>query len=94
MGFFIAYCLMSSGLIRYNPWVLTVYETVYCHTAKVDTAKKEKSAMPKRIVPLSDIQVSKAKPKDIDYRIADGGGLFLLITYWLAHSSSMKLKTM
>lgn len=45
--------------------------------------------MPKRIVPLSDIQVSKAKPKDIDYRIADGGGLFLLITYWLAPSSGI-----
>ncbi|MBK5275620.1 MAG: integrase arm-type DNA-binding domain-containing protein [Desulfuromonadales bacterium] len=36
--------------------------------------------MPKRIVSLSDIQISKAKPKDKPYKLADGGGLFLLIT--------------
>ena len=36
--------------------------------------------MPKRIVPLSDIQVSKAKPKDKDYNLFDGGGLYLLVT--------------
>jgi integrase len=36
--------------------------------------------MSKRIVPLSDMQVSKAKPKDKPYKLADGGGLFLLVT--------------
>lgn len=36
--------------------------------------------MPKRIVPLSDIQVNKAKPKDKDYKLSDGGGLYLLVT--------------
>ncbi|MDD2850445.1 MAG: integrase arm-type DNA-binding domain-containing protein [Desulfuromonadaceae bacterium] len=36
--------------------------------------------MPKKIVPLSDIQVSKAKPKDKPYKLTDGGGLFILIT--------------
>jgi hypothetical protein len=36
--------------------------------------------MPKRIVPLSDVQVSKAKPKDKPYKLTDGGGLFLLVT--------------
>lgn len=36
--------------------------------------------MPKKVAPLSDIQVSKAKPKDKDYKLTDGGGLFLLIT--------------
>lgn len=36
--------------------------------------------MPKRIAPLLDIQVNRAKPKDRDYKIADGGGLYLLIT--------------
>jgi integrase len=59
---------------------LTVYETVYRHTIKVDTAKKGKNTMPKRIAPLSDVQVSKAKPKINDYKIADGGGLYLLVT--------------
>ncbi|MDA8428780.1 MAG: integrase arm-type DNA-binding domain-containing protein [Geobacteraceae bacterium] len=36
--------------------------------------------MPKRIAPLSDIQVNKAKPKEADYKMADGGGLYLLVT--------------
>ncbi|HEY3309704.1 MAG TPA: integrase arm-type DNA-binding domain-containing protein [Desulfuromonadaceae bacterium] len=36
--------------------------------------------MPKKIVPLSDIQVSKAKPKDKPYKLTDGDGLFLLAT--------------
>jgi len=36
--------------------------------------------MPKRIAPLSDIQVKNAKPKEIDYKLADGGGLYLLVT--------------
>lgn len=36
--------------------------------------------MPKRILPLTDIQVKNAKPKDKDYKLFDGGGLFLLVT--------------
>ena len=36
--------------------------------------------MPKRIAPLSDARVSKAKPTDKEYKIADGGGLHLLVT--------------
>jgi integrase len=36
--------------------------------------------MPKRIAPLSDIQVSKAKPKESDYKLNDGYGLYLLVT--------------
>ncbi len=36
--------------------------------------------MPKRVTPLSDIQVKNAKPKDADYKLTDGGGLYLLIT--------------
>lgn len=36
--------------------------------------------MPKRIVPLSDMQVSKAKPTEKSYKLTDGGGLFLLVT--------------
>jgi integrase len=42
--------------------------------------QKEKNAMPKRVAPLSDIQVKSAKPKDADYKLTDGGGLYLLIT--------------
>lgn len=36
--------------------------------------------MPKRVLPLTDIQVKNAKPKDKDYKLADGGGLYLLVT--------------
>ncbi len=36
--------------------------------------------MPKRILPLTDIQVKNAKPKAKEYKLADGGGLYLLIT--------------
>jgi integrase len=36
--------------------------------------------MPKRIQPLSDIKIKNAKPKDKDYKLSDGFGLYLLIT--------------
>ncbi|MDD5343044.1 MAG: Arm DNA-binding domain-containing protein, partial [Smithella sp.] len=36
--------------------------------------------MPKRIIPLSDIKVQKAKPKDKPVTLFDGGGLFLMVT--------------
>jgi integrase len=36
--------------------------------------------MPKRIVPLSDIQVRNSKPQGKEYKLMDGYGLFLLVT--------------
>lgn len=36
--------------------------------------------MPKRITPLSETQVRNAKPKEKDYKLMDGFGLFLLVT--------------
>ncbi len=36
--------------------------------------------MPKRILPLSDREITKAKPTDKDYALRDGGGLYLLVT--------------
>ncbi|CAG0958162.1 integrase arm-type DNA-binding domain-containing protein [Geobacter sp.] len=36
--------------------------------------------MPKRIQPLTDVQVKTAKPKEKDHKLADGGGLYLLVT--------------
>jgi len=36
--------------------------------------------MPKRILPLSDLQVKNAKPKDKEYKLSDGHGLYLFIT--------------
>ncbi len=36
--------------------------------------------MPKRILPLSDKQISKAKSSGKDYALRDGGGLYLVVT--------------
>jgi hypothetical protein len=36
--------------------------------------------MPKRIVQLSDTKVRTAKPRGSEYKLFDGGGLFLLVT--------------
>lgn len=36
--------------------------------------------MPKRIVPLTDMKVQKAKPQEKPVTLFDGGGLFLLVT--------------
>lgn len=36
--------------------------------------------MAKRITPLSDIQVKNAKAKEKEYKLFDGGGLYLLVT--------------
>jgi integrase len=36
--------------------------------------------MPKRIKPLSEIKVRSAKSKESEYKLFDGGGLFLLVT--------------
>ena len=35
--------------------------------------------MPKRVLPLTDAQVKNAKPKAKEYKLADGGGLYLLV---------------
>jgi integrase len=36
--------------------------------------------MPKRTIPLVPLQISNAKPKDKEYKLSDGGGLYLLVT--------------
>jgi len=36
--------------------------------------------MPKRVPPLTDIQINKERPKEKDSKLADGGGLYLLVT--------------
>ena len=36
--------------------------------------------MPKRVIPLSDVKVRNAKAKLKDYKLADGGGLYLLVS--------------
>lgn len=37
--------------------------------------------MPKVVQPLKDAKISAAKPRDRDYKLADGGGLFCLIKH-------------
>ena len=53
---------------------------VICLHAENGYLQKSRKAMPKRIIPLSDIQVKNAKPKEKNYKIMDGFGLYLLIT--------------
>lgn len=36
--------------------------------------------MPKRIQPLTELKIKNAKPASKDYKLFDGGGLFLLVT--------------
>ena len=56
--------------------------------------------MPKRSLPLSDIQLKKAKPADKDFKLSDGGGLYLLVSpsggkLWrLAYRYNGKQKTL
>lgn len=43
--------------------------------------------MPKRVIPLTDMQVRNSKPADKPYKLSDGGGLFLQVMpdgakYW------------
>jgi integrase len=59
---------------------MAVFLTVFYLTCKADTAKKEVTPMPKRIISLSGAQVRIAKPAEKDYKLADGGGLYLLVT--------------
>lgn len=36
--------------------------------------------MPKRVLPLSDLKINKAKPQEKEYCLFDGGGLYLAVT--------------
>jgi hypothetical protein len=36
--------------------------------------------MPKRVPPLTQLQIRNAKPKEMAYKLADGGGLYLEVT--------------
>lgn len=56
--------------------------------------------MPKKVKPLSALEVKQAKPKEKDYKLADGQGMFLLVTksggkYWrLKYRFAGKEKTL
>ena len=36
--------------------------------------------MPKKATPLTDLEIKKAKPRDKEYKLSDGDGLYLLVT--------------
>lgn len=36
--------------------------------------------MPKKVLPLTDVQVKNAKPSSTDFKLSDGNGLYLLVT--------------
>lgn len=47
---------------------------------KIAGTQKWRSFMPKRIIPLSDMKIQKAKSKHKPVTLFDGGGLFLMVT--------------
>src|ERR1700754_2354118 len=61
--------LVSSHLIRRPPCAMHV-------GARVGASKQEMGAS----VPLTDSQCKKALPRERDYKLADGGGLYLFVT--------------
>ena len=42
--------------------------------------KRNGSKMPKFVLPLTDLKVKSAKPREKTYKISDGGGLYLEIS--------------
>lgn len=47
---------------------------------KTRIPKRRKTSMPKRIVPLSELQIRNAKSQNKQFTLFDGGGLYLLVT--------------
>ena len=77
------FCLLTSSHVHCNLKFIRVSLRVYFAPDKTDTLK----IMPKIVKPLTDMQPRSAKPKEKPYKLADGGGLFLLIKpdgskYW------------
>ncbi len=52
--------------------MVTVYNTFLVTIKRI-------ISMPKIIKPLTDTQIKNTKPKDKDYKLSDGGGMFLLV---------------
>jgi integrase len=72
---------MTCYKIYQNTPILGIREPLKYTQKFSRTPKKELALpMPKRIIPLTDIKIKKAKPKDKPVTLFDGGGLFLLIT--------------
>jgi integrase len=72
--------LLLSKLVLLSPGFLVVLFLVDTIIRISNTTKTIFEPMPKRILPLSDAQVSKAKPTEKDYKLSDGSGLHLLVT--------------
>lgn len=47
---------------------------------EISYPEKGEKHMPKKIIPLSDMKVKTAKPKDKPYKLSDNDGLYLLVT--------------
>jgi len=78
-GFFVIYCPKSSIKIHPHADFFGVENFIKYPDETFGTPKRRK-VVPKRIVPLSDVKVRNAKPREKDYKLADGGGLYLLVT--------------
>jgi integrase len=74
------YGVLWSIFVLLSLRVLMVFLLVGYHQAENRYHQDEANTMPKRIPPLSDARVSKAKPADKEFKLSDGGGLHLLVT--------------
>ena len=60
------------------------------HYDKKISPQNKREIMPKPITPLTDKQIKNIKPKEKDFKLSDGGGLYLLVT--LSGGKHWKLK--
>lgn len=67
-------------MVYQNRGFMGVYLRHMYPNIKAGTPIKEKIAMPKRIMPLSEMRVRTAKANEKPYKLSDGDGLFLLVT--------------
>jgi len=67
-------------MVYQNPALLGADWYIKSPQDKLQAPKNEVMLMPKRITPLSEVKVRNAKPKENNYKLFDGGGLYVLVT--------------
>jgi len=55
------------------------FSYIFCITTNAYNYSRSLAAMPRTTTRLSNLEISKATPKDADYTLSDGEGLYLLI---------------
>lgn len=69
--------MLKSSLKAGNFGGKYLHQLPQCESSYPEKGEKH---MPKQIIPLSDMKVKTAKPKDKPYKLSDNDGLYLLVT--------------